>query len=143
MYGDGKMRSLPSLGGTYSAAYAVNDAGLVVGTADVDRNDPDKYHPCLWQNGKAQDLGTFGGQAGIATQINNTGDIVGFADTAREQMRAFLWRRGRLTDLNTLLPANSGWELLFASGISQDGHIVGIGIVKRQVRAFLLTPAKR
>ena len=43
------------------------------------------------------------------------------------QQRAFLWRNGVMTDLNTLLPAASGWLLQVATSISDGGQIVGYG----------------
>jgi hypothetical protein len=33
-----------------------------------------------------------------------------------------------MTDLNTLIPANSGWELMYATDINNSGQIVGYGI---------------
>jgi hypothetical protein len=33
-----------------------------------------------------------------------------------------------MTDLNTLIPANSGWELMYATDINNRGQIVGYGV---------------
>ena len=44
-----------------------------------------------------------------------------------------------MQDLNTLIPADSGWELIMP-GINTSGHIVGSGTINNQTRAFLATP---
>jgi hypothetical protein len=41
--------------------------------------------------------------------------------------------------LNSLLPSNSGWELLDAYGINDSGQITGEGLYNGQLSAFLLT----
>ena len=55
-----------------------------------------------------QNLGTLGGTLSWAYGINNKGSVTGVAflpgDTA---IRAFLWRKGRMTDLGTLGGSNS------------------------------------
>jgi hypothetical protein len=43
-----------------------------------------------------------------------------------------------MTDLNSLLPANSGWILSNATGINDSGQIVGVGTYNGQTQAFLL-----
>ena len=45
-----------------------------------------------------------------------------------------------MVDLNTLLPADSGWVLLSANAINDAGQIVGEGTLDGEPRAFLLTP---
>ena len=53
--------------------------------------------------GKLYDLGTLGGDNGTAVWINDRGEVVGEADISGNQAsHAFLWRRGRMTDLGTL-----------------------------------------
>jgi len=55
------------------------------------------------------------------------------------QYHAFLWENGAMTDLNTLLPAGTGWILTAATAINDNGDIVGIGLLDGQVHGFLLT----
>jgi hypothetical protein len=43
-------------------------------------------------------------------------------------------------DLNTLIPANSGWYLQFTASINNAGEIAGQGTINGEVHAFLLTP---
>jgi len=45
-----------------------------------------------------------------------------------------------MVDLNTLIPANSGWTLTEAHGINNLGQIAGSGAINREGHAFLLTP---
>jgi probable HAF family extracellular repeat protein len=47
-----------------------------------------------------------------------------------------------LTDLNDFLPPDSGWTLIGASAINDQGQIVGYGQHNGQTRAFLLTPGQ-
>ena len=58
----------------------------------------------------------------------------------RRSMRAALWSEGTATDLNDLLPPDSGWVLEWARGINEEGAIVGRGRYGGVPRAFLLAP---
>jgi probable HAF family extracellular repeat protein len=46
-----------------------------------------------------------------------------------------------MADLNSLIPAGSGWVLTGANAINNRGQIVGSGVLNGQTQAFLLTPA--
>jgi hypothetical protein len=54
--------------------------------------------------------------------------------------RAFLYRAGRMLDLNHALPAGTPWILLHANSINDNGVIVGVGKRNGQLRGFMLTP---
>ncbi len=55
--------------------------------------------------------------------------------------RAFLWAKGSMVDLNTLLSGGSGWTLLWATGINNSGRIVGWGTnPSNATRAFKVAP---
>jgi probable HAF family extracellular repeat protein len=45
-----------------------------------------------------------------------------------------------MEDLNSLIPANSGWLLKQASAINDAGQIAGYGTIHGETHAFLLTP---
>jgi hypothetical protein len=47
-----------------------------------------------------------------------------------------------MRNLNALIPADSGWYLVFAGGINERGQIAGTGILNGEVRGFLLTPTR-
>lgn len=82
--------------------------------------------------------------------INTAGVIVGTAYTQADlaspigfgqEGRAFLWREGTLTDLNTLIAPNSGWTLLEARDINNAGWIAANARYNGGDYAVLLIPA--
>jgi probable HAF family extracellular repeat protein len=87
-------------------------------------------------------LGSLGGYASEARAINNSGTVVGWSYLADNYTtHAFAWTAsGGLQDLNNLIPANSGWVLMYANGINASGQIVGTGTINTLTHAFLLTP---
>lgn len=115
-------------------AYAINFAGNVVGINLAN-------HAFVWtkENGM-EDLGTLSGDDySSAAAVNPCGHIVGVSGS-----RAFVWFPAiGMLDLNTLIPANSGWTLSAATGINASGWIVGNGIINGTNHAFLLTPKAR
>lgn len=135
MYGhaflwNGSMQDLGTLGWAQSQANAINDNGQVVGHLVNDNQDD--WHAFLSQGGGMQDLG---GTQSVAYDINNAGLIVGESGG-----RAVLWDNGQRQDLNSLIPADSGWILSSARAINERGQIVGRGSFNGQTRAFLLSP---
>lgn len=80
--------------------------------------------------------GAAGSDTSRAYDINNAREVVGYAYKGGEQ-RAFLYREGVMTDLNTLLPENSGWVLLEARSINDRGQITGIGTKDGKKKAFV------
>ena len=54
--------------------------------------------------------------------------MVGFSDTSNGERHAFLKESGQpMIDLNTLIPADSGWTISSASAINIDGKIAATG----------------
>jgi probable HAF family extracellular repeat protein len=47
-----------------------------------------------------RDLGTLGGTQSYGFGINDHGDVVGVSETADGEWHAFLWRDGRMYDLD-------------------------------------------
>ena len=73
--------------------------------------------------------------------INDNGDVVGASLLAnRNGQDAFLYSDDRMIDLNTLLSADSGWQLFDARGINNSGWITGTGIINGQQHAYILRP---
>jgi probable HAF family extracellular repeat protein len=71
--------------------------------------------------------------------VNHNGEVVGYSWLADGDQHAFLYTGGKMLDLNSLIPANPGWELLTAYSINDSGQITGEGLYNGQLGAFLLT----
>ena len=63
--------------------------------------------------------------------INNLGQVVGRlnAPVSPTGWHANRYCEGVLTDLNSLLPGGSGWEVVDASSINDKGEIIGEGLI--------------
>ena len=131
------MIELGTLGGDESWAYAINNAGQIVGTSSSLAIDT---HAFIFNDVTGMtDLGTLGGYVSTAFAINGNGDIVGTSDTTAGVMHAFVWTlTGGMRDLNDVIPVNSGWVLTEAHDINNSGMIVGNGLLSGQPRAFVL-----
>ena len=93
-------RDLGTLGGPFSHAKDINDAGVIVGPAQLRGDDSAPIHAFEYANGTMQDLGTFGGATSRAFAINAVGQIVGEAEsTVPGEMHAFLYEDGALRDV--------------------------------------------
>jgi probable HAF family extracellular repeat protein len=142
IYSGGALTDLGTLGGDYVLAYAINNAGQVVG-ASLLGDDPDSdTHAFLYANGQMTDLGVLsGGGFSAAYSINTSGQSVGAASTPGHfNSYAVLFTQGKVVNLNNQIPANSGWVLASATSINDKGLIVGVGTYNGQQHGFLLTP---
>ncbi len=154
---DGSVQDLGSLGGTIdpavlgsgTIAFSINNRSQVTGTAALPGNAVN--HPFFWTREKGmQDLGVLDGDLiGAGLGMNNRGDVVGSSISApglpSGNARAFLWRHGHMSDLNTLVQADAPMYLLAAFAINDDGLITGFGAVTSgpdagKIHAFLATP---
>ena len=115
-----RVTDLGTLGGTTSAANAVNDSGQVVGRAWLPGDD--HWHAFRWTGGSLIDLGTLGGEDSEARDINSQGRIVGTAQDALGTDRAFLYYNNQMHDIG-VLPGEIGAE---AEAINSAGQIVGM-----------------
>jgi probable HAF family extracellular repeat protein len=145
--------TLDGVPGFPSGASAVNVTGQVVGwTASSSALGNNRAF--LSRGGTMYDLGTITSVGGPYTPsqangINTSGKVVGSAgyDPTLSNSRAWIWiptqpngTSGQITDLNSLIPAGSGWVLTSANGINDGGQIAGVGLINGQLHAFLLTP---
>ena len=117
---NGNTTSLGTLGGPNSYGYGINDAGEVVGAAEIAGGFP-YLHAFLYTNGTMTDLGTLGGDESQANGINNAGQIAGWANPSGAiYPHAFLYGNGTMTDLGTL-----GGLTSQANGLNAAGEVVG------------------
>lgn len=108
--------AMPS-GMNWSAAYGINDAGVVVGDG---RSANGTFQGLIWNpDGSVQTLGTLGGVSSQAMGINNSGEVVGFASLATGYQHAFSEVNGSMLDLGSLGGSS------YAYGINASGEIVG------------------
>ena len=141
----GTVTDLGNLGGTAKGfgnlSFNINNQGQVIGVSGV-RGDAN-FHGFLWTKATGmQDLGTLPGDANsTAIGINDSGDVVGVSLDANFNPRAYLRQNGVMTDLNTLIPANSPLSLLVGCSINSSGQIVGVAVTSAGVaHGYLATP---
>jgi len=132
-------------GGSHSVANGINAGGQIVGYGD---NATYGQVAFLYSGGTMSPLGTLGGGDSWANAINDSGQVVGASNlTGNAASHAFLYSGGVMTDLNTMIvgPSSVGWQLEEATGINNEGQIVGYGLYSPRpyayyTQAFLLTP---
>jgi probable HAF family extracellular repeat protein len=133
-------------GGSQSWASAINANGQVAGTCITTSGHETTWDPFLWTSpGPMTNLGTLKGATEThAYALNDlkSVQVVGSSNAAAPG-DAVLWQNGKVIDLNTQIPGNSGWSVLeIAYGINHNGLIVGYGQLSPGAiwHAFLLTP---
>lgn len=146
-YSNGTLEPLSGLPGGDSAAFAINDAGTVVGESTVPGNGT---HAVLFTSGAAKDLGTLFGASGssMASGINDSGVIVGDSVASHivphwgtvMPQAGFVYENGTMYDLNNLL-ASDGYLITSAAAINSSGQIAADAITPAgKTHAVLLTP---
>ena len=141
---DGVVTDLAPAGSFAGYANAINDNDLVIGYVEFSNSSGlSTSHPYIWDEAgnTTYDLYTLTGFTGAANAVNNLGTVVGsIFVSGNPASHAFLWQKGgaSIIDLNSLLPANSGWVLESADAINTNGQIVGTGLLNGQSHAFLL-----
>jgi probable HAF family extracellular repeat protein len=157
---NGKMKDLGTLDpspGYPGVGAAVNAIGEVAGwSASIDAGGLQLAF--LYSGGTMYELGTLTAVGGDHTPseaygINDGGTVVGYAGSPNGPLsasnRAWIWvptspdgtsSQSGLTDLNSLIPAGSGWVLNAAEAVNNVGQIVGAGTINGQLHAFLLNP---
>ena len=145
----GKLHDLGTLGGNFSEALAISDAGLIVGRSHF---SPDSiyHHAVVWQNGAIRDLGVVDPcKNSTAAAINSAGDTVvgalGICSDNPDDLKnfsAFVWKKGQpMADLNDLVSPPSDLQMWKAVGINDRGEIVADAFLPNgDPRAVLLVP---
>jgi probable HAF family extracellular repeat protein len=137
------MQDLGALSGGHAVAYAINDAGQVVGKSWLSTSSPPPYGPnlraVLWEPGNGiHDLGGLwnGPYNGAAYGINEAGQVVGESDLGIAfldgfPLQAFLWTAA--DGMEALSPTTG---LTTARDINNHQQVVGDG----RIAALHLTP---
>lgn len=122
-------------------ANGINDRGQIVGAAEI---APNVFQAARWEYGTLIDIHPVGFDESIAQDINEDGFMVGSAGFGNPfgilREDAILWRNGVAENLNSLIPAGSGWHLIAAYRISEDGKILGVGKIHGELVNYLLIP---
>ncbi len=139
LWDSGVLTDLGTLGGNFSAATGINEAGQVVGASSaVSGGGPHSTtHAFLWTGGAMVDLGTLGGESSQARDINEDGQIVGWSQIRPDDFEAHatLWRRMTPTEwIDATCGRVNG--LVTAGALPQD-QADGLLAKLRQARANL------
>ncbi len=151
---NGKMKALPTLGGTHGYAAAANNAGQIVGWAENTIVDPTctppqrfQFQAVVW-GPQGKDIHPLPAlpedSSSAATAINDRGQIVGISGACDDAIgsataeHAVLWENGGVTELPNL----GGAEWNTPTAINEDGDVAGFGDHPGDLvtEAFLWTP---
>ena len=140
VFKDGHIEDLGALpGNNSSVVFQINGSGAGAGMSEIEQIDPftgwPVEHATIFKNGRVTDLGSLpGGYESQAISITDSGQAAGFAQNGIEdpysifdwggQVRSFVWRDGRMTDIGTLggPDALTAWQN--ASGqVAGDSYI--------------------
>lgn len=127
---------LGTLGGAYSYAFGINNAGEVAGgSATSSQSGGSAQTAFLWFRGQMRNLGTLGGQNSAASGVNSRGETAVVSETAAQdpngedvctfgthaQCAAAVWKNRKLN----LLPNLLGGKNAVAININDLGQVVG------------------
>lgn len=145
IYANGQFTYLTPPAGASVGAFAINDLGEVAGAIYTSTST----HAAVYNNGKWTDLGGVTGAALHGTGINTAGQVIATAYYPVQSYHPF--RPGKHVayiigssgpvNLNTLIPAGSGYTVTDAIAINEAGQILCNASTPTSTRhAVLLTP---
>lgn len=123
----GITRPIPTFGGDFSIAFAINRHGQVTGNAALESSPGDPpFRAYIYRDGTMLDLGTLGGRKSNGNDINDAGQVAGYAETAGVDADdsplqfPILYTNGTMRNLGTL-----GGNFGTANGLNNLGAVVG------------------
>jgi probable HAF family extracellular repeat protein/autotransporter-associated beta strand protein len=120
--------------GDTSEAFAINNSGLITGAAYIPGN---YYHAFLYQNGTMNDLGTVSNlHYSVGYSINDMGQVVG-TSSDHDIAYGVLYTNGAIITIQNLVDPSGNYFINSASGISNNGEIIGQDFTQT---AVVLTP---
>lgn len=132
----------PDHPGSEGYASVINEKGTIAGHG-YDAAVGGSY-PMLWNDASGNwVLLTMlpGYPYGEFYDLNESDQMVGVMWNDEEEEHASIYDPANgVRDLNDLIPPDAGWLLTDASGINEQGQIVGYGMYEGAERAFLLSP---
>jgi probable HAF family extracellular repeat protein len=118
-------------GGSWSAAYSLNDAGQAAGYGMTASGN---FRAFIWTPGEGYVvLGTLGGANSYAMAINSWGMAAGSSQVSSGYVHAFVSNGSALQDLGTL-----GGSSSYAYGINNSGNVVGYSLTNYNQQAGFL-----
>lgn len=76
-----------------------------------------------------------------ANAVNHSDEVVGtdfYQSGMQFESIGLLYSKGRTYDLNALIPPNSGWQIVDAAGINDQGEILGDGYYRGNLMPYVL-----
>jgi probable HAF family extracellular repeat protein len=120
------MQDLGSLG-RGSIASDINNLGQVAGYSGTGTNGQRAF---LREAGNMLCIDTLGGESSTAASINDCGEVVGtWQLPGHTGISAFLWNRtDGMVDMNSLIAPESGYQIVQAFDINDEGYIVATAV---------------
>jgi probable HAF family extracellular repeat protein len=150
LWENGTVTDMGNLGGSVNTgipgigtiALGINNRGQAVGAAALPGNEIG--HAFLWSKklGHMLDLGTIQEDVvSAALGINDEGNVVGASSDSDGNPRAFLFSKGTMKDLNTLVPPDAPIYMLIPYAINSEGQVAGFGVTGTgEIHGFLASP---
>lgn len=127
--------------GPTSTARAINEFGVVAGSADFSDDSHNWEEAAVWDHGTIYAVGKLGGLFAMCHDINDHGIAVGESMTDTDGYHGFIYEVGdKMTDLNDLIPSGSGWTIVAAYQINNSGQIAALGNFNYITRPITLIP---
>jgi hypothetical protein len=100
-----------------------------------------KTYYIRYPNGTETEIGEGTSGLHLANAVNASHVVAGaiYGPSLSDPLHAAIWANGKVTDLNTLLPpGTTGWDLIEATAINDNGDIAGVAEHNAQFVGFLL-----